>query len=207
MQQELSMPTASRDHLFWLLIHEQKHEDALCLLARWLPKRVAVWWGCLCNQLTAPEILPEAGREALQAALRWVVEPSEANRNAAMKAGQAEECQTPPGLLAMAAAWSGGSLGAPTMPVVIPPADHLTGQLVGCALLKAASQKRPMEYPENYRRFLGLGIELARGRNLWTPSGSISREELEGRSQESGVRSEDEAPGIPELSLLDDVNA
>jgi hypothetical protein len=149
-----------------LLLQQKHHLDAVRLLAYALPKQEAVWWACLCARSVAGANPPPKVAAALQAAEKWVADPSEENRRAAMPAAEAAELATPAGCAAMAAFWSGGSLGPPNVPVV-PPADHLTAHGISGAVMLAAVQTEPAKAPDKYRRFFELGIEVANGTNRW----------------------------------------
>jgi hypothetical protein len=153
------------------LIEKQQFPDAVRFLAHALPKREAVWWACLCARAVAGSNLPPPIAAALQAAEKWVVDPSEENRRAAMPAAEAAEFKTPAGCAAVAAFWSGGSLGPPNVPA-IPPGEYLTAHGVAGAVMLAAVQSEPEKAPEKYRKFLAQGIEVANGVNRWKETGA-----------------------------------
>jgi hypothetical protein len=151
--------------------------DAVLVLPHLLPKRLAVWWGCLCAWSVARaggDNAPAGGRaqlRALRAAVRWVREPSEANRQLAVDRGQKVGMNTPAGCLALAAGWSGGSLSLPHLPVV-PPPPELTARLVGAAVLLCAVVREPMQYQGRCRQFLLIGEDVAAGRLPCDPTGA-----------------------------------
>jgi hypothetical protein len=149
-----------------LLIDRQQFPDAVRLLAHALPKPEAVWWACLCARSVAGKEPPPKIGAALQAAEKWVANPSEENRRAAFPAAEAAGFGTPAGCAAVAAFWSGGSLGPPNVPA-IPPGEHLTAQGVAGAIMLAPVQTEPEKAPEKYRKFLALGIEVGNGTNRW----------------------------------------
>jgi hypothetical protein len=101
---------------------------------------------------------------ALEAADKWVADPSEDHRRAAGKAAEQVGHSTPAGCVALAAFWSGGSLPPTDVPAVAP-GDHLTARGVIGALMLAAVLKEPEKAQERYRQFLAQGIELADGNN------------------------------------------
>ena len=86
-----------------LLMARELFPDAACLLAYALPKRDAVWWACLCVRHVAAADTPPADLAALEAAERWVTEPQEANRRAAMRAAEGLAFQTAASWAAVAA--------------------------------------------------------------------------------------------------------
>src|SRR5260370_6673168 len=108
---------------YYEVLRERRlYEDALRFLAHALPKRVAVWWGCLCVWAVNREEPQEKFEAALQAAVRWVLAPNEDHRRAAEEPGREASFGDPAGCLAMAALWSGGRRAAPRRAPRPPPA-------------------------------------------------------------------------------------
>src|SRR5262245_15532124 len=58
-------------------------KDAVRVLARALPKRSAVWWGCLCIWHVKKSELSQKSAAGLRAAVRWVQNPAEPQRQVA----------------------------------------------------------------------------------------------------------------------------
>ena len=56
---------------------------------------------------------------------------------------------------------------APPQLPTVPPPPHITGRLVGGAVLLAAVREDPLRQRERYREFLHIGWEVAQGQNLW----------------------------------------
>ncbi len=139
--------------------------DAVKFLAHALPKRQAVWWACQCARAAGVPAKPEIDG-ALAAAEAWVRDPSEEHRRAAQAASDTATLAQPAGCAALAAFFSGGSLGPANTPVV-PPADHLTGHAAGGAVQMAAVIVQPEQADEKLKRFLTLGRDIAAGRSLW----------------------------------------
>lgn len=141
------------------------HADAIHFLSRWLSSRDAVWWACLCVWHTRrPGPTSKVEEEALQSALRWVVEPNERHRRAAEFAGSLAGLGTPAGCVAMAVFWSGGSISLPNLPVVEAPKDAASTTIAQAVLFSATGL--PGEN-EHRRRFVQLGRDVAAGRNRW----------------------------------------
>jgi Family of unknown function (DUF6931) len=155
------------DGYLLLLIDKQLHDDALKLMAHWLPKPEAIWWGCLCVWKTCRPNPSEKDVAALQAAVQWVVDPTEEHRRQAETAGQKAGASTPSGCLALACFWSEGSMAPAGQPEVAPP-PYLTGQIVAAALNLAATQAEVDSRTEHQRLFIQLGREVASGKNRWT---------------------------------------
>jgi hypothetical protein len=149
-----------------ILLAQKQNVDAVRLLAHALPKPEAVWWACLCARHVAGANPPPKVAAALQAAEKWIADPSEDNRRAANVAAEAVEMGTPAGCAAVAAFWSGGSLGPPNVPAV-PPGEHLTAHGVASSVMLAAVQTEPAKAPEKYRKFFELGIEVGNGTSRW----------------------------------------
>ena len=148
------------------LLDKQQFPDAVRFVAYALPKREAVWWACLC----ARQVLgtaPPVQSVALKAAEKWVADPNEDNRRAALPAAEAAEVGTPAGCTAMAVFFSGGSLGPPNV-AAIPPGEHLTAQAVAGAVLLAAVDTEPEKAPDKLRTFLARGVEVASGTKRWS---------------------------------------
>ena len=155
----------ARQYLGRLLVHGQ-YPDAIRFQAHTLPKREAVWWACLClRSVSDPMRLPKQA-EALKAVVRWVMEPGETNRQAAGAAGKDAGFATPVGCIAMAVFWSGGSILPPNQPVV-PPDPLLTANTLSGTIMAAAAEGLPEQVKPNMRRFLALGIGIAKCDHLW----------------------------------------
>lgn len=140
-------------------------EDALKFLAAALPKREAVWWGFCCLKDSLKPPLPEAGVKAMADVEKWVRNPTEPNRRAALAASDAAGRNTGPGCLAAAAAYSGGSLTPPRQAVVKPP-EHLSAIFLNAALTVAAVTDAPNTAAHRVK-FLALGQQVAAGQLKW----------------------------------------
>jgi hypothetical protein len=137
------------------------YPDGVRFLASALPKREALWWMCQCLRQEA-----DNPREVLDAVERYVRQPTDTHRRAAMAAGEAAGLDTPAGCAALAAFTSAGSLGPAGGPPV-PPAAHLTAVSVANAVILAAVAPSPQEAPQKFARFLALGRALAEGNGRW----------------------------------------
>ena len=100
------------------LIAHERFADAIHFLAHAIPKREAVWWGCLCIKLAGGEDLSPKELAALTAAVRWALRPEEEYRAAAKEPAEAAGLGVPAGNLALAVQFSGGSLTPPGLPEV-----------------------------------------------------------------------------------------
>jgi hypothetical protein len=151
---------------FETLMQERLWVDAIKVMPHLMDKRRAVWWGCLCCwSVDRPEPKP-ANAKALSVSVAWVCNPSEPNREAARQAGEAAGMDEAAGCVATAAFVSSGSLLPANLPVV-PPPTHLTGQVLGTAILHAASAAAG-EPEATFHEFLELGRAIASGRYPWS---------------------------------------
>ena len=143
------------------LIQQQQYVDAVRFLAHALPKSEAIKWAWLCARQHHGANPPEKISAALEAVDKWIAEPSEENRRAAMTAAERAEFSTPAGSAALAVFFSGGSMAPPDAPVV-PPEKNLTPNSVAGAVLLAAVLKEPEKAAEKYRAFLAEGVKELR---------------------------------------------
>ena len=143
-----------------LLIAHDLFADALIFLAFWLPKPIAVAWGCQCLESVAADRLPPRQKDAFAQARQWSAEPNEKNRRKAEAAAENANYEGPASFLAAAAFWSGGSI-APEGLAEVPPEKTLTAQAVSAALLMAGTWGPPTQTADRYRGFLQEGKKLA----------------------------------------------
>lgn len=161
---KLLRPDQTPQQYLDLLIEQGMLVDAVRLLARALPKAEAVWWACQCvRQAGGPDLTPK-GEAALAAAEKWVKDPSDPTRRAAMPAAEAAGFGTPAATAALAAYWSGGSL-APPEAKPVPPGELMTAEGAAGAVLLAAIKPDPQQGLEKCRKFLALGLDVARGKS------------------------------------------
>jgi hypothetical protein len=132
-------------------------EDAITFCAYLLPRREAVWWASQCVRalIGAPT---EYDETAIKAAEDWVVEPEEPKRRAALQIGMTGNRKAASTWVALAAAWSGGSLvvseyGGPPAP------PQLTAKAATGALMLALLNK-PDRVAE-ITRCIERGIQIA----------------------------------------------
>lgn len=142
---------------FLRALHEAgNRRDLLATLAMILPKRQAVWWACLAARLLAPaKGSPQA--KAVNAAESWVQTQNDEAREAAEAGADALDQEGAAAWAALAAFWSGGSIG-PRGQAPVPPASHLTGTAVRSALLMTA-----IERPGAWDDLVAIGLEILSG--------------------------------------------
>lgn len=149
------------------LARRELYADAVKLAAYFLTPREAVWWGCLCwwQVVRQNETVPDLA--ALDAAVRWVQNPTEPRRRAAKQAADATRPTSIAGGLARAAFFTGGSISLAGQPHVDPPVDQAARCVADLVLL--AAQHVPRQHQSAcLRHFLQLAGEVSRGEAPWS---------------------------------------
>ena len=140
--------------------------EAIQMMARWLTKREAIWWGALCLwQARRPQLSP-AAEATLRSIVQWVLEPSEEVRQVVRERLRQTKATEPVASLAMALFSSGGSLSRPGLPEV-KPAPDATADLIASMLRAMAATVPNFRRDEAYQQFLRLGFEVAAGESSW----------------------------------------
>lgn len=132
--------------------------DAAVALARLLPIRRAIWWAVL-SAWHGIEGQPDADQdEALAASVRWVLEPSEANRAAARQAGNHALTDNAPGCCATAAALAGRLDDDHAR--LVPDQVEVAASLVARAVAQAASRCQERGLIQARRQLVEIGLEF-----------------------------------------------
>jgi hypothetical protein len=122
------------------LRHDGRLEDAVRVLTHVLPRQYALAWGCECWQAVHAGIEPDpSDKGALAAALRWLKEPTEENRVAAVELADRLAYRSSAAWLAAAAGWCGGSM-LPAGQPEVPPPPTLSSDAVRSAVFLAAAE-------------------------------------------------------------------
>jgi hypothetical protein len=139
------------------LCGEGMHSDAVDVLTHLLPKQYSIAWGCECLQeLTAQGTAMPSDLAALAVTKRWLADPSEENRRAAIDIADRLRYQGPGAWLAAAAGWTGGSMlpaGQPDVPV----AATLTGDAIGAAVRLTAAAE-PAAFAQRMQLFVDRAL-------------------------------------------------
>ena len=117
--------------------------DAVDVLTHVLPKQYAIAWGCECWQAAheGREVDP-VDRTACSAAQRWLKEPTEDHRRAALELADRLGYKSSGAWLAAAAGWTSGSMLPVGRPEVPTPAT-LPGVAVAASVKLAAASDPP----------------------------------------------------------------
>ncbi len=134
---EIAEGVTPLDHLS-VLSDAEDLAQAVIFAALALPKREAVWWGCLC--IRGAGALTDVTREGLRLAEAWVRNPEEPERRAAGKFAEEEYFQGAGPGIAFAAFTTSGSL-APAGLQAVPPSPEISGKCVAMAVLQAADDE------------------------------------------------------------------
>ncbi len=140
------------------LVKRGTFEEALAFCAYVLPRREAVAWGC-GSLHAAPQRLVK-DRASLEAAEAWVQMPAEEARRHAHDRWRDGDREDPACWLALAAAWSGGSL-LPDLAASPPAARHLTAMAVRVALRLAFHAIPASGKPQVARGWIAQACRLA----------------------------------------------
>ncbi len=138
-------------------------QDAVRFLAAALPPRECVGWACLCLRKMAPPEPETHGKTLLDAAERWVRAPGDESRRAAFDTANSLGPDSAPGLLAMAAFFSGGSIATAGTEEAVPPPEGVYARLASGAVFLAAIPGDAATVPDRLRACLTLGIDIAKG--------------------------------------------
>ncbi len=140
--------------------------DAVRVVATVLPRREAAWWAVRCVRTVPAALTAPKAIAALDAAEKWIINPTDEARRAAFTAAEAAGFGTPAGCVGTAVFLSEGSLAPPNLPVVAP-ATHLAPAAAANAAILASVIAEPERAAEKLARFVALGREVAAGTNRW----------------------------------------
>ena len=139
------------------LIADERLDDAVRLLAAWLPPPQSVAWGCACLKQFGEGQLSARQKTSVEAAEKWAAEPTEEHRRAAQQAAENLQSRTPAGWIALAAFWSGGSIGSPDAPE-IPATPGMSARAVGLVVTTVATWGgSKISAPDALRSFIEQG--------------------------------------------------
>jgi hypothetical protein len=143
--------------------------DAVDVVSYLLPKQYAIAWGTECWKAAHSDREPDpVEKSAAAAAQRWLKDPSEDNRRAALMLADRLGYGNAGAWLAAAAGWTGGSM-LPSGEYEVPPPPGLSGNAVAVALKLLAALD-----PPSYDKCLARFVERALA--TFAPSGPVERQ-------------------------------
>lgn len=164
--QALLAPDHTPSAYFALLGQRELYRDAFAFAAHYLPRRKAIWWGCLCAWELFRREIPAREEAPLAAVVAWVRDPSEENRRQAYEIGRDAARPSVAGSLTMAVFSAGGSLSKPDSPQVDPKLNQAARFVTAAVVL--AGQLAPREHRKQFQHhFLEIAVELSRGGPAW----------------------------------------
>lgn len=159
-------PTHGPRQYVQALLDQKLYPDAVRFLAHALPKRECIWWAWVCARRASSEMPGPKDAAALDATEKWITQPTDENRRAAMRAAEAAGFATPAGCTALAVFVSGGSLGPASTPPV-PPGELLTAKVITGAVVAAAVTGDAAKAPERFQSFIAQGLDVVNRLQLW----------------------------------------
>lgn len=139
------------------LVEKELHPDAIQLIAHYLPKRQSVWWACQCIKTTfGPKTTPQM-KAAVEAAEKWVAQPTEENRRAAQQTAELDESGSAAHVVGLAAAFSEQQSAADAR--TREKQQYMTAKLAAGAVLLAATADAT-KAKEKLADFIAQGISV-----------------------------------------------
>lgn len=166
---QLAMPEITAPAFVEALVSAELFPNAVKFLAFSLPRRESIWWAWVCARRASGPQPPPVIKAALDATERWIAQPTDAHRRAAMAAAEKAEFGTPAGCAALSVFFSGGSVAPPEAPAV-EATEFGTAKAVAGAVAFSALSGEPKDAADAFRSFIAQGVEVARKIRLWEPA-------------------------------------
>ncbi|MGC4054498.1 MAG: hypothetical protein QM757_35920 [Paludibaculum sp.] len=115
---QLATPEIAAPDFLDAMVGAGEFPDAVKFLAFSLPRRESIWWAWVCARRASGATPPPPIKTALDATEKWIGQPTDAHRRAAMVAAEKAEFGTPAGCAALSVFFSGGSVAPPEAPAV-----------------------------------------------------------------------------------------
>jgi len=141
-------------HFVDALMRHQEFVAAIEFLSHALPARESTWWSCLCIQEAFGDSLEGGMKTACQAAVQWVLWPTEENRLLAKSHAEAVGHAGAPGAAATAAGIAGAS------------GSLTSARAVANAVKLSSVQSPPAKIADTQRRYVDLAIGIAQGKYM-----------------------------------------
>ncbi|MEM7667600.1 MAG: hypothetical protein AAF317_00425 [Pseudomonadota bacterium] len=155
-------PDASIEDALALLEENEEYLDMFQLFAHGLPPREGTWWACLA----AREMFPAEGPaqpKCLKAAEDWVFKPTDEARVVCREVMETAPPEDDTTLVAMAATFAKGTLGAGELEDYDAPAGAVGGCIFSMALISMFDDDEQVDY--RAQLFVERAIDIARGGN------------------------------------------
>jgi hypothetical protein len=151
------------------LVNVKLYNDAIQLIAHALPMIDGIFWACKALVLRIDE-WDNPQRQAINSAIQWLQQPNETHRIRANQLGDRIGLEVAPAWIAKAVYWSGtGSIVAPELPAVMPPA-YLYGHAIAATISVAAAvpawKDGDIGYEKFYLNVIQQGLNIAQGSPL-----------------------------------------
>ncbi len=166
---QLATPDIAAPAFVDALVAAEEFPDAVKFLAFSLPKRESIWWAWVCARRASGAAPPPVIKAALDATEKWIAQPTDAHRRAAMAAAEKAEFGTPAGCAALSVFFSGGSVAPPEAPA-LEAAEHSTAKAVAGAVTFSALSGDPAGAADAFRTYIAQGVEVARKIRIWEPA-------------------------------------
>ncbi|MEM9370926.1 MAG: hypothetical protein AAGA26_07195 [Pseudomonadota bacterium] len=155
-------PEASIEEALGILEQNEEYLDVFQLFAHGLPPREATWWACLAaREMFSAEA--ELQPKCLKAAEDWVFKPTDEARVACRDAMESAPPEDDTTLVAMAATFAKGTLGAGELDGYDAPVGAIGGCIFSMVLISMFDDDEQVDY--RAQLFVERGIDIARGGN------------------------------------------
>lgn len=152
--------------LFDVLLAEQLDADARRVLACAMPRRRALWWGCLAAWDALDKLVEGPPAHVLRGVANYVAQPCDERWRDVANVGRHVKRASLLGCLIYGTFVAHGTVCPPDKPRV-PAPPHVFGRLIESAVYLAAVTKDVWNYRAALREYLQLGQQLAGGPPPW----------------------------------------
>lgn len=155
---------SSPEALIMKLSEASRWPDAIRVMASALPRREAVWWACVCSRQWENLSGDETDKMALEAAEKWVFKPSDEGRSKSFRLAQLSTSASTGTLTALAVACSESKLTVFEDQEINMDSSTFP-QIIAAAVLIAANEKTGEQIDDQFRVFIRIGENIAKGGN------------------------------------------
>ncbi|MEI6893162.1 MAG: hypothetical protein V5789_00705 [Colwellia sp.] len=158
--------TLTPEQAITALVNAKLYNDAVQFIAHALPVMEAILWATESLTLRS-EQWSELEHHAIDSAKNWLKKPNETLRIRASQLAERVGLESAPAWVAKAVYWSGtGSIVAPELPTVMPPAflyAHSVAATITIAAAVPQWAEGDMGYQEFYLKVINKGLAIAKG--------------------------------------------